>query len=65
MRSEKTLYRDELEGLLVASGLDPKNVLIAEELAAATLADGLVIVNTAKRDSLLTKVCGRIPHRSA
>lgn len=59
VRSERTLSRDELESILVSSGLDPDNDIVKSELAGVTQPDGTVVVNTAKRNSVLTKV--RVP----
>lgn len=57
VRNEKKLFRDELEEILVTSGLDLENEAVKAQLAAVTQADGTVVVNLAHRDSILSKVC--------
>ena len=60
VRNERTLSRDALEAILMSSGLDPDNEIIKSELAGVTQPDGTVVVDTAKRNSVLTKVgCAR------
>lgn len=64
IRSEKTITREALEALLVASGLNPDLDVIKAELDGITKPDGTVTVNTANRDSLLTKVWQLVPKTS-
>lgn len=62
-RLEKTLRREELEAILTSNGLDADSALMKWELADAREPGDLVVVDVADRDSILTKVCGRLAGR--
>jgi hypothetical protein len=56
VRSERSVAMEHMEKILIQSGLDLENAVLKAELAAATQADGTVLVNSRKSSSTLMKV---------